>query len=83
MRSSTTSTTTTTTTSTTTTTTTEIPPPDDYEDKDDGGIGLEEADPEDSKYKYDGIPAWYPVAYIWWRGVLGVHTSLSIFFTII
>lgn len=81
IRSSTTSTTTTTTTtSTTTTTTTEIPPPDDYEDKDDGGIGLEEADPEDSKYKYD-IPVRYLVAYTWRKGVLGVHTPLA-FFTI-
>jgi len=53
--------TTSTTTTSTTTTTTEIPSPDDYDDKDDSGIGLEEADPEDSKYKYD-IPAWYPVA---------------------
>jgi len=62
IKSSTTSTTTTTTTTSTTTTTTEIPPPDDYEDKDDSGIGLEEADPEDSKYKYD-ITTRYQVAY--------------------
>jgi len=65
-----------TTTSTTITTTTEIPLPIDYEDKNDSGIGLEEANPEDRKYKYD-IPAWYPVTYT--EGVLGVHTSLVFF----
>lgn len=37
-------------TTTTTTTTTTIAPLDDYDDKD-GEIGLEEADPEDSKYE--------------------------------